>query len=189
MPVAVLIHLNGPPAVGKSTIAAHLVVDQPSALAVDIDEIRVGLDAWDSDPESKTVARRLGFDMAQAHLRSGHDVVLSQLLVADDALDQIARIAQTSGADRVEVILVADPDELVGRAREARGHGGVHPRDLLPLDELEAHMHHALARLRTRAAANPSARIVDVTGLGRADATARVRAVIDRPTDPQPLLR
>lgn len=38
-----LIHLNGPPAVGKSTIAAALVRRRPLAPNLDIDALRVRL--------------------------------------------------------------------------------------------------------------------------------------------------
>jgi predicted kinase len=66
--------LNGPPGIGKSTLAARLIDDTPLALNIDIDSIRRQLGGWDVQPSSKRLARELGKEMARVHLLAGHDV-------------------------------------------------------------------------------------------------------------------
>ena len=56
MPILVL--LNGPPASGKSTIAAHLIARRPLALNLDIDVIRALLGDWKARPADAGIAAR-----------------------------------------------------------------------------------------------------------------------------------
>ena len=175
--IARLIHLNGPTAVGKSTIAAALVDDRPLALLLDIDELRVRLGGWREHPDSKRVARALGFGLVRQHLQAGHDVVLPQLLVRQDVIEELARIAEGAGAGFVELILVAPADELRSRL-EACGTARPHPRSEFSIHELTAQIDHALAALEAIAAARPDARLVSVAGADRDAAVAAVRAAI-----------
>lgn len=79
-----LVLLNGPPASGKSTIAALLVATRTLALNLDMDVVRGALGGWADLPhESGLAARRLAIAMAAAHLGHGHDVVVPQLLASD----------------------------------------------------------------------------------------------------------
>ncbi|HTI20015.1 MAG TPA: AAA family ATPase, partial [Kutzneria sp.] len=72
-----LLLLNGPPGVGKSTVAARYVDDHPLALNLDIDVLRAQLGRWQDDLESAgLVARDLAVAMARTHLLAGHDVVV-----------------------------------------------------------------------------------------------------------------
>ncbi|MDQ6725014.1 MAG: ATP-binding protein [Actinomycetota bacterium] len=75
-----LVLLNGPPAIGKTTLAARLVADRPLALLLDIDGIRCSMGQWEACDESKSLARLLAVQMARVHLSGGHDVVVPQLL-------------------------------------------------------------------------------------------------------------
>jgi predicted kinase len=175
--IARLIHLNGPPAVGKSTIAAALVDDRPLALVVDIDELRVRLGGWREHPDSKRVARALGFGLVRQHLEAGHDVVLPQLLVRQDVIEELARIAEGAGAELVELILLAPADELRTRL-DAISEAAAHPRDEFSTDELAAQIEHARLALEAIAAARPDARLVSVAGADRDAAVAAVRAAI-----------
>lgn len=79
--VADLILLNGPPASGKSTVAAALVARRPLALNLDVDIVRGSLGQWRNTPaDAGIAARRLAIAMATTHLGQGHDVVVPQFL-------------------------------------------------------------------------------------------------------------
>ena len=104
-----LIVLNGPPAVGKSTIARQYVAGHPLALRIDIDEIRDALGAWrQAAPAAGLRARALATAMARDHLCAGHDVVVAQLYGQPDHLDQLANIASELGAVYREIVLMTD---------------------------------------------------------------------------------
>lgn len=115
-----LILLNGPPASGKSTLAARLVAARPLALNLDIDAVRNALGGWLDQPEaSGLAARRLALAMATTHLCDGHDVVVPQLLAVDTFAVQLQQAAEQAGARFVEVALIVDRDAMVN-AFEAR---------------------------------------------------------------------
>lgn len=171
--IPALVHLNGPPGVGKSTIAAALVERRPLALALDIDVLRTALGGWAEQPASKAVARDLGFAMAARHLAGGYDVVLPQLVVRADVVTAIEAIASPP-ASLQEVVLVADRDQLVERLRHARPQRP-HPRHQFTIDDLAGEIDDALAALRTQAARRPQAHLVDVSDLRPEDALAVVR--------------
>lgn len=114
MVVPSLILLNGPPASGKSTIAARLVARRPLALNLDVDAVRSALGAWIEQPdESGLAARRLALAMASTHLADGHDVVVPQLLARDTFVRELEAVAETVDARFVEVALVIDRDAMV----------------------------------------------------------------------------
>lgn len=112
--MADLILLNGPPASGKSTLAAALVTRRPLALNLDIDLVRGWLGQWRSTPaDAGIAARRLALAMAGAHLGEGHDVVVPQFLAREEFIDQLAVAAATAGARFVEVALMLGRDDAV----------------------------------------------------------------------------
>jgi predicted kinase len=74
----VLLLVNGPPGVGKSTLARRYVADRPRALLVEVDELRTRLGGWATDEESKVLARELAVDLIHGHLARGYDVVVPQ---------------------------------------------------------------------------------------------------------------
>ncbi|MEQ1702833.1 MAG: AAA family ATPase [Ilumatobacteraceae bacterium] len=115
-----LILLNGPPASGKSTIAAGLVARRPLALNLDVDAVRNALGAWFEQPEeSGLAARRLALSMASTHLADGHDVVVPQLLARDTFLRELEEVAESAGARFIEIALVVEREAMVA-AFEAR---------------------------------------------------------------------
>jgi predicted kinase len=101
-----LVHLNGPPGIGKSTLARRYADDHPGTLNLDIDQVRSLIGGWQHRfQEAGAQARPIAMAMARTHLEAGHDVVLPQLLAR---LDQVARfeaVATMTGAAFVEVML------------------------------------------------------------------------------------
>ena len=112
-----MVLLNGMPGSGKSTLAERYRVEHPGVLVVEADRLR----AWiGGDPaEHAESARHLSLALTRAHLETGRDVVVPQLVAR---LDQLARFEQTArgaGADFVEVVLHGEvvesrvPDDAV----------------------------------------------------------------------------
>ena len=106
-----LVLLNGPPASGKSTLAAAFVQRRPLALQLDVDVVRGLLGDWAARPaDAGIAARRLATAMARVHLADGHDVIVPQFLARTPFIDELAGIAAEVGVRFVEVAL------MLGRA-------------------------------------------------------------------------
>ena len=71
-PVTSLIHLNGPPGIGKSTLSALYAERHPGTLNLDIDSLHRLVGGWqDVDNRTHDVLRPVALAMASAHLRGG----------------------------------------------------------------------------------------------------------------------
>jgi predicted kinase len=115
-----LILLNGPPASGKSTVAARLVATRPLALNLDIDAVRNTLGVWIERPdESGVLARRLAVAMATTHLAGGPDVIVPQLLARDSFVLELEAVAEQTRARFLEIGLILDRDDSI-QAFESR---------------------------------------------------------------------
>lgn len=111
-----LIHLNGPTGVGKSTIAARYAADHPKTLNLDADEIVRLVGGWQTDFGGVVkLVRPLALTMAATHLRSGHDVVMPQLITDRGQSAAFAEAAASAGADYVEFVLLAPPETTIDR--------------------------------------------------------------------------
>jgi predicted ABC-type ATPase len=65
-----LIHLNGPPGIGKSTIASVFAGRHPGVLNLDIDRVAAMTGCWgDNFGDSFEAGRLLAAAMARVHLR------------------------------------------------------------------------------------------------------------------------
>jgi predicted kinase len=108
--------LNGPPGIGKSTIARRYAAEHPLTLALDLDVVRGMLGGWRDDPlQAGSLARAITLEMARVHLRSGHDVVIPQFLGRPQFLDEVEGVAREERARFAEVVLMDSRDDAVQR--------------------------------------------------------------------------
>jgi len=111
-----LTHLNGPPGIGKSTIAQLYVDQRFGVLNLDIDRIRSLIGGWREDfAESGTLARPLALAMVATHLRAGRDVIMPQYLGRLEEIAKFEAAARQCGAAFVEVVLMDSRESSVGR--------------------------------------------------------------------------
>jgi predicted kinase len=114
--VASLIHLNGPPGIGKSTIARRYAAEHPGVLNCDVDVLRTLIGGWSSDFEmAGALIRPAALAMIEAYLVSGHDVVFPQMLVDPAELSRFESCAVRADARFVERFLLDDVERAVAR--------------------------------------------------------------------------
>jgi predicted kinase len=113
--VARLLLLNGPPGIGKTTIAWAYVQDHPLALSLDVDLIRAQLGGWQADPQAGLVARALAVEMARVHLGSGRDVAVPQYLGRLAFVEALEAVAASVGAEFVEAALMDGKAAAIAR--------------------------------------------------------------------------
>jgi predicted kinase len=180
----VLLLLNGPPGIGKSSVARRWADAHPRALLVEVDELRTRLGGWSDDEGTMSLARELALDLIAGHLRRGYDVVVPQYVGRPEFRDRLSGIASELDVGFVEVVLTA-PDAAVGtrfRARRSELAGADHPESDLPDDGIDAAIDDAATRLSHPAELRR--RIpVDASGdvASTYDALQRALARIDRP--------
>lgn len=164
--MARLIHLNGPPGIGKSTLARRYVQEHPGVLNCDIDVLRTLIGGWADDfGAAGELIRPAALAMIGAYLRSGHDVVLPQMLINPRELARFERCAHDADADIAELVLMDEPGACVERFSRRGTDGASDPwhhqvqaivAALGGTDEL-ARCH---AGLRQLLATHPGARVV-----------------------------
>lgn len=114
-----LLHLNGPPGVGKSTMAARYAADHPGTLCLEIDALRTFVGGWQEDfAGAGALVRTAALAMITAYLAGGHDVVLPQLVADPVELARFERAATDGGGELVELMLWAELSESLRRFRE-----------------------------------------------------------------------
>jgi NAD(P)-dependent dehydrogenase (short-subunit alcohol dehydrogenase family)/predicted kinase len=111
-----LILLNGPPGIGKSTLARRYVSDRPMSLILDIDVVRRGIGGWEEQQEEAgLLARALALAMARVHLTAGHDVVVPQYVARPAFIDEMAATAAAARAAFHEVYLTDGKAAAIAR--------------------------------------------------------------------------
>jgi predicted ABC-type ATPase len=122
--VARLVHLNGPPGIGKSTIASAFADRHPGVLNLDIDRIAAMIGGYrDRFSDSFEAGRLLAAAMARVHLANGHDVIMPQMITNVNAseLADFESAAAAAKAEYCQILLTADVepsvDRCMGRAK------------------------------------------------------------------------
>ena len=119
-----LIHLNGPPGIGKSTLARMFVDAHPGVLNCDVDILRTLIGGWQEDfAGAGALIRPAALAMIEAYLRSGHDVVFPQMLFNPFELARFEESATNAGAQFIERMLMDTPSASVARFHR-RGDSG-----------------------------------------------------------------
>lgn len=182
--MARLIVLNGPPAVGKSTLARRYADDHPLALVLDIDSVRRLLGRWRDDPtKAGLLARAMTLTMAREHLGNGYDVILPQYLGNPLFLQQAEAVATEAGAAFFEFVLMDNRDDVVRRFNErtARSAEPAHVEAARHLAELggEATLFAMYDRLLLVLSARPNAQVVQCTEGRVEEVYRRLRELLD----------
>lgn len=108
-PRPLVLHLNGAPGVGKSTLAALWADRHPGTLLLDIDALRTWVSGWKDDFASTGAAvRPAAVALLAAYVANGGSVVLPQLLAEPAELDRFRDSAIDAGGRWVEVLVEAD---------------------------------------------------------------------------------
>ncbi|HEY2641480.1 MAG TPA: AAA family ATPase [Streptosporangiaceae bacterium] len=157
--------INGPPAVGKSTLARRYADEHPLALNLDIDQIRGLLGCWHDEPtRSGQLARKIAIAAARVHLAGGHDVVVPQLVARLDFIEQLEAAARDCGGQFCEVFLLDDKENLQARYRErGRAHGIAARRDpVVSTDLTDAKLAVGYDELLLVLAARPGTAVIGV---------------------------
>lgn len=114
-----LLFINGPVAIGKSTIAKRYVDDHVLSLLLNADDLVGAMGRW---LEHEDAAKELAFSYAKTiateHLKSGYDVVMPYLLIKPSEAEAIEELTHAAGAVFVECVLVSSQEEAFARALE-----------------------------------------------------------------------
>lgn len=102
-----LIHLNGPPGIGKSTLARRYAEEHPGVLDCDVDLLRTLVGGWRADfNRAGELIRPAALAMIGGYLASGHDVVFPQMLADPGEVARFEASATDVGAQFVEIMLM-----------------------------------------------------------------------------------
>ncbi|MXG88697.1 AAA family ATPase [Nocardioides flavescens] len=114
-----VLHLNGLPGVGKSTLARHWAQTHPGTLLLDIDVLRTWVSGWREDfAATGERVRTTALAALAAYVADGGDVVLPQLLADPAQVARFERAAIEAGGRFVHVMVEADDAAARFAARE-----------------------------------------------------------------------
>ena len=164
-----LIHLNGPPGVGKSTVARRYANQHPGTLVLDLDVIAGLIGGWEENfSTTLEMARVHAREMATRHLRDGYDVVLPQLVTVHDRAHDpsLEQAAQSADATYIEVALMIEDQDHLLRLHGRRPSSDVQARVQAALVDPESDLVDRIGgHLSQHLADRPGAILLDTTGL------------------------
>jgi predicted kinase len=118
--VVQLVLLNGPPGIGKSTLAALYVDRHAGVLNLDVDIVHRLVGGWQElGNRTWQIVWPLAKVMAATHLRGGRDVVVPQYHAKLDEITALEDLAKENGARFREVVLL-DAREAAAERFEQR---------------------------------------------------------------------
>lgn len=170
-----LIHLNGPPGIGKSTLARRYVAEHPGVLNCDIDVLRTLIGGWEDDfAGAGALIRPAALAMIRAYLAEGQDVVLPQMLLDPLQVDLFAGCATDVGATFVERFLMDSASSSISRFARRGDDGAPDPwhdrvRAIVAANGGDDELARCHARLEELIASRPDA-VVITSREGQADA-------------------
>ena len=129
---------------------------------VEVDALRTSIDGWQDDESSKLEARRMAIDVADAHLRSGYDVMVPQYLGRTEFIAELEQTAATAGATFIELMLAGDEDGIVALFEQRRAALGDVDHPEHEVDDVRAAVVDAIGRLSHVAEKRPTTTIITV---------------------------
>ncbi len=136
--------LNGPPGIGKSTIAQRYVDGHPGVLNLDIDRVIALIGGWRTHRDRiVAMGRTDALAMCAAHLRAGSDVIAPQLVGRLPELERFEAVARDNGATFCHIVLMDSQPGAAARfvrrgeetddpwLRELHAHVDRHGRDAM----------------------------------------------------------
>jgi len=114
--VAQLVHVNGPPGIGKSTLSALYAERHPGTLNLDVDVVHRLVGGWtDEDNRTWEVVAPLIRAMARTQLDGGRDVVVPQYHARPEEISALEELAREQGAVFREVVLLDERSAAIER--------------------------------------------------------------------------